>query len=168
LKHNRNETPAYLIWVEGRPTMDGKGKQVYYDALRAAARLEVTNPISANDIEIKIAYATTAKEGQRKDADNINKPTLDALEGIAYLNDKQVRSVTSTIFDKNVPFKVDGCVEYIGRLFYSAKPHVLLIMIYSDTRLSELGGDQEVQRQRYLEWQRNFDQLLARAKKASS
>ena len=148
--------------------MDGNGKRVYYDAVKVAARLEVTNPISANDIEIEIAYATTAKEGQRKDADNINKPTLDALEGIAYLNDKQVRSVTSTVFDKNMPLKVGGYVEYMGRLFYSAKPHVLLIMIYSDTRLSELGGEQELQRRRYLEWQRSFDQLLARAKKASA
>lgn len=148
--------------------MDGSGKQVYYDAVKAAARAEITNPISTNDIEIEIAYATTVKEGNRKDADNVNKPTLDALESVAYLNDKQVRAVTSTLFDKNVPLKIGGRVEYMGRLFHSPKPHVLLIMVYSDTRLSELGGEEEVQRRRYLEWQRSFDQLLARAKMASA
>jgi Holliday junction resolvase RusA-like endonuclease len=164
LKHNRHETPAYLIWVEERPTMKGKGKQVYYDAVRAEARREIANPITSDDIEIEIAYATSEKRGKRKDADNVNKPTLDAFEGVAYLNDRQVRSVTSTIFDKNMPLKIGGQVEYMGRLFYSNKPHVLLIMIYSDTRLAELGGEQEVQRQRYVEWQRNFDELLARVK----
>jgi hypothetical protein len=41
-------------------------------------------------------------------------------------------------------------------------------MIYSDTRLAELGGEEEVQRRRYVEWQRNFDELLARAKGTSA
>jgi len=164
LKHNRHETPAYLIWVEGRPTMKGKGKQVFYDAVRAAARLEIANPINSDDVEIEIAYATGKKRGERKDADNVNKPTLDALQDVVYLNDRQVRSVTSTIFDRNISLKIGGRVEYIGQLFYSKKPHILLIKIYSDTRLAELGGEQEVQRRRYVERQRSFDELLARAK----
>jgi Holliday junction resolvase RusA-like endonuclease len=86
--------------------MKGKGKQVYYDAVRAEARREIANPITSDDIEIEIAYATSEKRGKRKDADNVNKPTLDAFEGVAYLNDRQVRSVTSTIFDKNMPRSV--------------------------------------------------------------
>jgi Holliday junction resolvase RusA-like endonuclease len=168
MKHNRHETPAYLIWVEERPTMNGKGKQVYYDAVQAAARLEIANPITSDDIKIEIAYATSVKRDERKDVDNVNKPTLDALEGVAYLNDRQVRSVTSTIFDKNMLPEVEGRAEYMGRLFYPNKPHVLLIRIYSDTRLAELGGEQEVQRRRYVEWQRNFDEWLARAKGPSA
>ena len=148
--------------------MKGKGKQVYYNAVRAPALREIADPTTADDIEIEIAYATSEKRGERKDADNVNKPTLDALEGVAYLNGRQVRSVTSTIFDKNTALKIGGRVEYMGRLFYSNKPHVLLIMIYSDTRLAELGGEEEVQRRRYVEWQRNFDELLARAKGTSA
>jgi hypothetical protein len=75
-----------------------------------------------------------------------------------------VRSVTSTIFDKNIALKIGGRVEYISQLLYSKRPHVLLIMVYSDTRLAELGGEKEVQRRRYEEWQRNFCELLLRAK----
>ena len=144
--------------------MKGKGKQVFYDAVRAAAQREIANPITSDDVEIEIAYATGKKRSERKDADNVNKPTLDALQGVAYLNDGQVRSATSTIFDTNISLKIGGRVEHIGQLFYSKKPHVLLIMIYSDTRLAELGGEQEVQRRRYVEWQRNFDELRASAK----
>jgi len=153
-----------MIWIESRPTVDGKGKQVYYDAVAASARAEIANPIEASDIEIEIAYATIQKVSERKDADNVNKPTLDALKGIAYLDDRQVRSVTSTIFDKNLPLQISGRVEYMGRLFYSDRPHVLLISIYSDSRLNELGGENMVQQQRYAEWQHSFDQLISTAR----
>jgi hypothetical protein len=40
-------------------------------------------------------------------------------------------------------------------------------MIYSDTRFAELVGEEEVQRHQYMEWQRKFDELLARAKGTS-
>jgi Holliday junction resolvase RusA-like endonuclease len=157
MKHNRSETPAYLIWVEQRPTVKGKGKGVYFDAVRQAARNQITNPITTDNIEVEIVYATNKKKGERKDADNVNKPTLDALEGVAYRNDRQIRSVSCTVFDKNHTSTVSGRVEHIGRLFYSGEPHVVLIMIYSDTRLAELGSEQEVQRRRYIDWQKNFD-----------
>ncbi|HUJ19215.1 MAG TPA: hypothetical protein VL197_14625 [Nitrospirota bacterium] len=84
MKYNRFETPAYLIWVEERPTMKGKGKQVYFNAVRDAALGEITSPIKSNDIEVEIIYVTNQKKEERKDTDNVNKPTLDALKGIAY------------------------------------------------------------------------------------
>ncbi len=40
-----------------------------------------------------------------------------------------------------------------------------LIMILSDSRLQELGGEHEVQRRRYIEWQVNFDMMISQAKK---
>jgi Holliday junction resolvase RusA-like endonuclease len=94
------------MWVQERPKMSGKGKQVYYEATRAAARLEIANPIASDDVEIEISYTTSKKKRERKDADNVNKPTSDALEGVAYLNDRQMRWVTSTIFDKNMSLKL--------------------------------------------------------------
>jgi hypothetical protein len=145
--------------------MKGKGKQVYFDAVRKAARNEIACPITTDDVEVIIVYATNKKKDERKDADNVNKPTLDALKGVAYDDDKRVRSVTSTVFDKNRVATASGRVEHIGRLFYSAKPHVILIMIYSDTRLAELGGEQKVQLRRYREWQEDFDEMLSRAKR---
>ncbi len=150
-----------MVWVEERPTMSGKGKQVFYDAVAKAAREEIESPIKTKDIEIEIAYATDFDIGKRKDADNVNKPTLDALQGIAYLDDSQVRSVTSTIFDRNRDLQIEGRVELMGRLFYSGKPHVLVIRIFSNSRLEELGGEQVLLQKRYLEWQRSFDRLIA-------
>jgi Holliday junction resolvase RusA-like endonuclease len=167
MKYNRFETPAYLIWVEQRPSMStkSKGKQLYFDAVRVAAQRAIASPIKTNDIEIEIVYATNQKKEERKDTDNVNKPTLDALKGVAYGDDSQVRSVTCTVFDRNLSSTVNGRVEHIGRLFYSNKPHVILIMIYSDSRLQELGGEHEVQRLRYLEWQKNFDEMVSQIKK---
>lgn len=168
MKYKRSDTPAYLIWVERRPTNNGKGKKAYYDAVRQAAQAEIDSPITTDDIEIEIIYTTDIKKAERKDVDNVNKPTLDALEGVAYQNDHQVRSVSCTLFDKNRPATVSGHVEQMNRLFYSDKPHVILIMIYSDTRLAELGGEGEVQRCRYIEWQHNFDMMLSERKKLSA
>jgi len=48
----------------------------------------------------------------------------------------------------------------MGRLFYSPGDHVVLIMIYSDSRLPELGGETELSRRRYEEWQREFDKAV--------
>lgn len=168
MQHSRSETPAYLIWVEQRPSDSGKGKEAYFKAVKCSAGQEIEKPITPNDIEVEIVYCTSIKKVQRIDADNVNKPTLDALKGVAYLDDVQVRSVRSTLFDKNLPATVSGRVEHIGRLFYSNQKHMVLIMIYSDSRLAELGGEQEVQRQRYLEWQRNFDRMLSEIKKSST
>ena len=61
MKHNRSETPAYLIWVEQKPTVSGKGKQAYFNAVRTAAEREISSPITTDDIEIEISYSTTPK-----------------------------------------------------------------------------------------------------------
>ena len=138
---------------------------MYFEAVRAAASAEISAPVATDDIEVEIAYSTTQKKENRKDADNVNKPTLDALKGIAYADDRQVRAVSCSVFDKSREAMVNGRVEYLGRLFYSGKPHVVLIMIYSDSRLKELGGEEEVQRRRYAEWQANFNAELERHKR---
>ncbi len=164
MRHTRAPTPAHLVWVEHRPSSSGTGKLAYFAAVRAAASTEIDQPITANDIEVEVVYSTTRKAAERLDADNVNKPTLDALKGVAYTDDAQVRSATATVFDRTINYVVYGRVEHMGRLFYSPHPDVVLIMIYSDTRLAELGGEQEVQRKRLEAWQRDFDQTLARIK----
>lgn len=145
--------------------MNGKGKILFYNAVQKAAGAEISSPITADDIEIEIVYVTDVKKANRKDTDNVNKPILDALEGLAYINDRQVRSVSCTVFDKKSSSAVSGRVEHVGRLFYSDKSHIVLIMVYSDTRLAELGGEKEVQNRRYIEWQHNFDTMLSNLKK---
>lgn len=160
MRHPRAPTPAYQVWVEHRPSSSGKGKEAYFNAVKAGAA-EIGSPIAANDIEVEIVYSTVRKIAKRLDADNVIKPTLDALKGIAYRDDAQVRSVTATLFDRSANHVVHGRVEHMGRLFYSPNPDVVLVMIYSGTRLADLGGEQEVQRQRYEAWQRDFERTLA-------
>jgi DNA-directed RNA polymerase subunit RPC12/RpoP len=155
MRHARIEMPAYIVWVEARPTHQGKGKTAYYDAVQAVARAAIATPITSSDIEIEIVYSTTAKQQVRLDTDNVNKPTLDALKGVAYVDDAQVRRADSRLFDRTTTVgTVHGRVEHIERLFFNPQRHVLMILIYSDTRLAELGGAQVVEQQRYLEWQR--------------
>src|SRR5439155_12728238 len=124
---------------------------------------EIATPIAASDIEVEIIYSTAITPAQRIDTDNIQKPTLDALKGIAYLDDRQVRHADSTLFDRNTVGQVNGRVEHIGRLFYTHVPHVVLIRIYSDSRLGELGGEATVQQKRYEEHERRFDAAIRAA-----
>src|SRR5688572_17598966 len=129
MRYSRFNTPAYHVWVEARPSFSGKGKRVYYDAVRASARSTIPSPITESDVEIEIAYSTAIKLAERLDADNVNKPTLDALKGIAYLDDSQVRHVQTTVFDRSQHREVNGRVEHIARLFFTPHDHVILIQI---------------------------------------
>lgn len=163
MRHARIDTPAYLVWVEARPSFNGKGKDVYYDAVKKASREVIQSPITSPDIEIENIYSTAVKQAERLDADNVNKPTLDALKGVAYHDDSQVRHVEATLFDRATVDQVHGHVEHIGRLLYTRHPHVVLIKIYSDTRLAELGGAPVVQQRRYEEFDRGLDAELREA-----
>lgn len=160
MRHARNDTTAYHLWVEARPSFNGKGKEAYYRAVQQAARAVIQAPITASDIEVEITYSTAIAPSERMDADNIQKPTLDALSGVAYEDDRQVRHAQATVFDRAALDEVKGRVEHLGRLFYTPHPHVVLIRIYSDTRLAEIGGARAVQQKRYEEFERHFDTAL--------
>jgi Holliday junction resolvase RusA-like endonuclease len=151
MRHRRFEIPCYEVWVEARPTFNGRGKEAYYAAVKKAAGEVIHEPILANDVEIETIYSTTQDPGQRMDADNVNKPTLDALKGIAYRDDAQVRDAKVTMFDRASEREVSGRVEHIVRLSQTSQPHVLLIRVYSDTRLMTMGGEAAVQARRAAE-----------------
>ena len=153
-RHRRYDTPAYLIWAGARPATGGKGRSAYITMVADEARKEIARPIDALDIEVEVLYATRQKVDIRADVDNILWPTLDALKGVAYRDDRQVRSVTATIFDLNDNTLVAGRVEYVGRLFYSGRADTVLVCIYSDSRLADLGGEQAVRDERYRDWDR--------------
>jgi len=163
-RHNRCETPAYLIWIHHKPFLQGKGKASYARSVKDAAKKSIHTPILTNDIEIEVFYSTNATTKTRADVDNILKPTLDALKEIAFGDDSQVRSVSSRLFDRNVENTIAGRVEHIGRLFFSEDNDVLLIAIYSDSRLSELGGHAVVNDNRFKEWTEDFDYKLKQMK----
>ena len=168
MRHARNDTPAYHVWVEARPSFNGKGKDAYYAAVKRAARTEIQIPIVSSDIEIEITYSTALPPAQRMDTDNIQKPTLDALCGVAYNDDRQVRHSQATLFDRSTADQVTGRIDHLARLLYTPQPHIVLIRIYSDERLQEMGGAPVVQQRRYEEHQRTFDTALRDAAVAAA
>jgi hypothetical protein len=145
--HIRENLPAYRVWVYQRPGLKAKGKETYMAALREEAARHVATPIASNDVELSVVYSTTSPLGERADVDNILKPTLDALKGVAYVDDRQVRAVSSRVFD-GVPFCVSP-TEYVSLtlvepLMRSGFRDLIVVSIFSDRRLAELGGKDKV------------------------
>jgi Holliday junction resolvase RusA-like endonuclease len=164
MRHHRADTPCYLIWIHHQPNL-GKHKQEYIQAVRESALKMIASPIKTNDVEVEVLYSTSISRGSRADVDNITKPTLDGLVGAAFEDDRQVRSVTSTVFQRTEGNVIDGRVEHMGQLFYTKDKHVLLIGIYSDTRLQELGGETVVKEQRLKEFFGNGSQAVVAPRK---
>jgi hypothetical protein len=133
-------------------------------AVKQAAKAHISAPITKYDIEVEILYSTFTKKGKRADIDNVIKPTLDALKDVASKDDIQVRSVTGTLFDRNKDSNISGRVEYIKQLFYSPDKETLLISIYSDSRLEELGGEDAVKKMRLEQWDKELSSKLKRLK----
>ncbi len=150
LVHPTAEVPAYVICTSERPTQKGKGGTAYRNAIQAEAKKKINTPITTSDIAVEVIYSTEHPSPHRKDIDNAVKPTLDALEGFAFKNDAQVRSVTGTLIDRTSEQVMSGRVEYVGKLM--AGPNVVLIAIYSNSRLKELGGAQVVEQKRMEEY----------------
>ena len=146
MRHHRSDVPCYQFWVDVRPRT--KRTRQWRDAVADAAREEIDRPLTTEDVEIEIAYATRVGKSIRADIDNIIKPTLDALKGIAYADDAQVRSVTATLFDATRPAAITGRVEHVKDLLYSKNKHVTLISVFSDERLTEMGGEDAVREAR--------------------
>ncbi len=143
--------------------MQRKGNaERYKEAIRLEAQKLISSPILSDDIEIEICWGTRIREGIRADIDNIIKPTLDALKGIAFDDDKRVRSVTSTLIDRRNEHVLAGYVEDLGPLLYIDRDDAVQIAIYSDKRLAELGGESVLQKQRNEEFEKRFGEAMNR------
>jgi Holliday junction resolvase RusA-like endonuclease len=135
--YDRANSAVYSFKVGSRPSIGSfKGKAAYQLAVADAARSLIESPIESHDVEVEIFYSS--RTGAVLDIDNVVKPTLDALCGIAYVDDRQVRAVRAIRFDRTKPLKVDGSIEQIEALILGASEHVVWIDIYSDERLKAL------------------------------
>jgi Holliday junction resolvase RusA-like endonuclease len=163
VRHSRIDLPAYQLVVHERPkSLQGKKvkKSAYLKALRSEAVKQIPNPILSGDIEVEICWATNIRIGMRADIDNIIKPTLDALIGIAYDDDRKVRSVTATLFDLSIDNKIEGYVEDFAKLFFPNNSDAVQIAIYSDTRVAELGGYESLSKRKSEEFDKRFQNVL--------
>ena len=81
----------FSIWIPGAPrSLQARLLRGYIDRVRTAARAVFPSPLLADNIESVLLFVD---RGSRPDVDNVLKPALDALKGIVYLDDRQVRSV---------------------------------------------------------------------------
>lgn len=101
--------PVFRIWVEGHPqSVQGDSKHLaqYRKRISQSALKIVPYPTKSNNIDIEIFFVY--KRALRPDVDNIIKPILDALKGIAYMDDSQVRSIHVTALPAEEAYGISG------------------------------------------------------------
>ena len=103
--------PAFRIWIPGVPkSFQSKGsKNAYVAKIRKAAKAVVPRPTKSPRVDIEIFFVS--KRTMRADVDNVIKPILDALVGIVYDDDKQVRSVRAVAIPSDDAFRMSGWVS---------------------------------------------------------
>lgn len=80
----------YRLWIAGTPkSRQSSTFQRYRDSIQQVARREFASPLNG-PVEVEVVFADRGVP--RPDADNVLKPILDALKGIAYHDDSQVVS----------------------------------------------------------------------------
>ena len=105
----------YLVIVPGKArSFRSHYSKVYREKVREAAREVIKEMFHSDDIDLKVDYFY---RGNRNiDMDNITKNVMDALTGVAYLDDKLVKTQNSSAH------KVDEVVLVTREVFDIFKP----------------------------------------------
>ena len=147
--HTFHPFPVYQLFVYNRPSRGGKGKDAYVNAVKAEASKRIDAIITTSDIELSVLYSSDRPALVRSDIDNILKPTLDALCGLAYNDDRQVRAVSARLLDRgnpNILFFEKFGEALFNSLFHSGAGDVVVIHLYAESRLRTIGQDAVEQR----------------------
>ena len=107
--------PRLSLWIDGRPKSQRTRAPAWYvEALQAAAKKQLQGgSFSSSTIDVEIIYAT---RNAVLDADNTPKHILDALKGIVYDSDAQIRAVKSVGLRLDQGFRARGSPEVYKRL----------------------------------------------------
>lgn len=122
--------PRFRIWVPGRPLAVGSGsRNRYRQSIADAARATVPAPTRSRRVDIEVWFVVWERR-RRADVDNVLKVILDALKGIVYDDDAQVRSVRVVALPLDDAHMLPGQVslEALGRL--AGQPEHFLINIF--------------------------------------
>ena len=93
---------------------DKSKAKFYVERIKAEAQKQVQGPpLSSSAVDVEIIFAA---RGSRPDVDNVTKRLLDALKGIVYHSDKQVRSVKSVGLRLDESFYARGFNTVFQRL----------------------------------------------------
>ena len=100
-------TPEYRLVIPGRAFSFRSLKAIAYkELIRSIARGIFSEPLSTYNIEVRIDYFHVHR--RRVDMDNVAKCILDALNGLAYHDDAQVRIERATAYSLHEPVYIPG------------------------------------------------------------
>lgn len=105
--------------VQGSPRAKNRWKAAVADAARDAwqvGAIPLTGPVSLT--------LTYFHDGAPLDADNMIKPTQDALIGITFVDDGQVKDVHASLRDLNGRYEVRSLRPALAQGFISGQPFV--------------------------------------------
>ena len=112
--------PDYSFWITGVPkSLSAKKTVDYRGRIRAAAAAEVTRPLQSPRIDIDIIFAAK-NSNLRADVDNVAKPILDALKGVVYEDDRQVRSIKVVALPLDDPHRIQRATPTVADRLYKA------------------------------------------------
>jgi hypothetical protein len=124
--------------VKGTPQPGQKSgsNKNYVLKIRDAASAQINMPSNSPRISVEVFFC--ARSIYRPDVDNVLKPILDALKGIAYQDDMQVRSVRAVAIPKDdaIIFSERIDRDILLRLF---KGDEFLVSVYEGVRLPSGG-----------------------------
>ena len=107
--------PEYRFVVPGRAiSFRSPRARVYKRTVRNAARRVFSGPASNQKVNVFVDYFHT--KPRRVDVDNVAKCILDALSGIAYVDDRQVR------IQKAAAYSLQSIVHIFGGPVDLVKP----------------------------------------------
>src|SRR5580658_1671107 len=119
--------PLFEFCVHGRPVSAQTGTRGRLTAwqrdIRAAAvaAWPAGQPPFSVAVELRITHYAKKPNA---DMDNLIKPIQDALQGIAYVNDRVVKDVTGNWRDIDAPFRVRYIARRLADAFSDGRPFV--------------------------------------------
>lgn len=127
--------PLLEFWIPGRPQSAQKrgSNSMYVDRIRHAASGLLDAPIASPRVDVEVWFCAPAVT--RPDVDNVLKPILDALVGVVYVDDRQVRSVRAVAIprDDAITFGMRADTGVVIRLLEGKE---FLVRIYEGLRLA--------------------------------
>ena len=130
--------PLYSIWINGKPmNFRNRSKSIkaaYKAKIQTETKKCITTPWGSKRLDIEVWFSADC--AIRPDVDNVTKPILDALEGIAYVNDSQVRSIKTGYLPRNDAIKVAAEDEEDFLRLLSNKKEEFLVRIFYGMSIS--------------------------------
>jgi crossover junction endodeoxyribonuclease RusA len=119
------ERALFDVCVHGQPISAQTARRDLLNAWKQqvsrASAAVWTRPPLVGDVRIRVSYYS---DTSRIDEDNLKKPIQDALQGIVYMNDRQVKQGIGRLYDINAALKVRYMSEALAMAFSDGRPFI--------------------------------------------